>query len=365
MAQQIPEKIARIINDFRTINLLINLIEHEMEKRIIARHGLIKIDALLELLPQLKNSIRRQQSARAVARLERLIARLRQDYENSIMQKGRDALSAHSLLLDLKLVVQIWLFLGKTTFGVLLSDLDEIEQELLAVCPGYRPEQGTNIDAEMQTKWRQQTHLGDPTRPRYACIYPALATAGIISALPTTARSQENLVRAAGLATFLRQVRILADCAPPHSTTDRLFAEILLNDYLALWELLFISQVRNDYGASDDCLLEYWQREGWEGAACLAKLKANPHPQIDIWRSQVRNKFSAHVDPRAPLANWELSAWPMTVEELFIEVESVVRQLEKCARCDIRSKVFFIPPTALDKNVLGLTGQEGKLWNEG
>ena len=58
MAKHLPGKVARIISDFLTIGELTKLIEHEMEKRVVARHGLVKLDALLNLVARLKNEFR-------------------------------------------------------------------------------------------------------------------------------------------------------------------------------------------------------------------------------------------------------------------------------------------------------------------
>lgn len=44
MAKHLPGKVARLISDFLTIGELTKLIEHEMEKRIVARHGLVKLE---------------------------------------------------------------------------------------------------------------------------------------------------------------------------------------------------------------------------------------------------------------------------------------------------------------------------------
>jgi hypothetical protein len=82
MALHLPGKVSRLISDFLTIERLADLIEHELEKRVVARHGLVKLDSLLELLPRLKNEMRQALPANQrgrVADLERMIARLRKD----------------------------------------------------------------------------------------------------------------------------------------------------------------------------------------------------------------------------------------------------------------------------------------------
>lgn len=364
MAQHLAGKVARLIGDFRTINALVNLSEHEMEKRIIARHGLVKLDALLNLLPRYKNEIRKQDYAGVsapVQHLEDLITRLRNDYHAGELEVGRDAMAAHALKLDLLRIVATWRFMGATTFGVLLSDLDEIESELARVARNHVPAGSAHVDVAWQANWRRV--LGPPDKPRYATIYPGLGTAGIVSPLPGGDHAQDTLIRAVGLATFLRQMRLLLDATPRNSTAERIFAEIMLNDYMALWEILFDSNVTNEHGAPDKCVLDHWNDDGWGGAACLSGLKANPHPDFAKWK-EVRNKFTAHVDADEDVWKADVAKWPFTVDELINEARRVIEAFRGCGMEDIRAKIFFIPPSHFGSEVIGLAAQKGRSWAE-
>lgn len=373
MAQHLPGKVARLISDFLTIGELTTLIEHEMEKRIVARHGLVKLDALLTLVARLKNEVRDAlppTQKKVVGPLEDLIARLRKDLEKSAMATGRDALAAHALHLDLMRIVDAWKCMGETTYGVLASDLKQIDAELLGLASSYPaaltyPGAFTfSVEQGWQALWRDDTYLGDPNRPRFATVYPGLATAGIVATLPGGHPSQDVTIRATGIATFLRQVRIMLQAVGRGSEVERLFAEMMLNDYCALWELLFVSGVKNEHGNVDLCVLDHWTTNGWRGASCLAALKNNPHPDLGAWQ-QTRNKTTAHVDADADIWTADLKHWPMTVDGLIDEALRVIEALRKCAMLDIRSRAVFIPPTQLGPDVVGLTGQQGRYWKDG
>jgi hypothetical protein len=55
----------------------------------------------------------------------------------------------------------------------------------------------------------------------------------------------------------------------------------------------------------------------------------------------------------------------MTIDELINEALRVIEELRKCAALDIRSKVFFVPPTYLGgQEVVGLAAQEGRYWKD-
>jgi hypothetical protein len=375
MAKHLPGKVARVIGDFLTIIELTKLIEHEMEKRIVARHGLVKLDALLNLISRLKNEVRNALppgKKKVVDQLEGLIGRLRKDLENSDMQTGRDAMAAHALRLDLMRIVDTWKCMGETTFGVLEADLKELDAELLRLSMAYPkllPYPGTSassVDPKWQEFWRHEMNLGDPKRPRLANIYPGLATAGIVAPVPGGHPAQDATIRATGLATFLRQVRIMLRAVDRGSEVERLFAEMIVNDYCALWELLFVSGVPNEHGQVDRCVLDHWRAEGFKGANCLAALMNKPHPNLDEWRQDVRSKSTAHVDADVEIWVADLKNWPMTIDELINEALRVIEELRECAALEIRSNVFFIPPSFLGGNeVIGLAAQEGRYWKDG
>lgn len=368
MTLHLAGKVARLIGDLRTIFALVSLIEHDMERRIVARHALVKIDALLVRLPELKNEIRDalpQKRKKDVANLEKLIKRLRNDYDGTELNRVRDGLSAHALKIDPKSVDDAWRFMCATTFGVIASDLEEIEDELIRLRGvSHIPAGAVNVDPAWRKLWRQADWLGEPSKPRFAVIYPAMGTAGIVSPL-SLHDVQDVSIRAAGLATYLRQVRILIEPTSPGSVAERLFAEIMLNDYCALWELLFDSNVANQYSSSDDCVLDHWRqlKTPMQGAACLAALKAHPHPDFTRWTSDLRDKVSAHIDPAAPIWAGDLSHWPMTRAELFAEAGRVVTAVYRCAHQDLRSKVLFMKPTPIN-GAADLAAQRGRSWDD-
>lgn len=375
MALHLPGKVARLISDFLTIGDLAELIEHQMEKRIIARHGLVKLDALLSLAARLKNEIRASLPSdrrREIAELERLIARLRKDIEARELSTGRDAMAAHALHLELLRIVETWKFMGASTYGVLASDLKDIDAELLRLAGEFPsvvtyPGASTfSIDPDWLTIWRMGHVLGDPDRPRYASIYPGLGTAGVVAPLPGGSAAQDATIRMSGLATFLRQTSLMLQTAIPRGgDIERLFAEMLLNDYCALWELLFVSNVANEHGRADSCVLEHWISEDWSGAPELANLKNSPHPDLRRWTEEVRNKVTAHVDPEVPIWAADLARWPMTIDDLIAEIRRVVTAIFQSGLSEIRSRIILIPPQPIKgDNIIGLSNQLGRHWED-
>jgi hypothetical protein len=375
VAKHLAGKISRIVGDFLTIGELIHQVDHEMEKRVIARHGLVKLDALLSLAPRLKNQIRDAlppNSKKEVSILEDLLSRLRNDLAGSDMETGRDAMAAHALRLDPMRIVDTWKCMGEATFGVLAIDLAEIDRELSRLSAAhpnilqYPGASASFVDPVWRVFWRQEHVLGDPSRPRLANIYPGFTTADVVAPMPGGHPAQDVTIRASGLATFLRQIRMMLQAVGRGSEVERLFAEMMVNDYCALWELLFVSGVQNEHGQVDLCVLDHWRAEGFEGADCLERLKGQPHPDSDRWRQEIRNRTSAHVDADADIWIADLKNWPMTIDAIINEALRVIEVLRQCASLDIRSKIFFIAPQYLGgSEVLRLAAQEGRRWKDG
>lgn len=349
VSQDLPQKVARLIGDFRSLHALAQAIEHEMEKRIVARHAWVKLDALPNLVSRLKNEYRRvflNNDGRKVKDLEALIARLGKDLEQSPITRLRDAMAAHGLQLNLKQIDEDWRFLNATTFGVMESDLVQLDNELARISgAAHVAPHMISVDPAWPNAWRQ--HFGDPGVRRMVSIYPGIATADVVALIPTLNVAQDATMRAAGLATFMKQIWELIDVVPPGSEADRLLAEILLNDYLALWELLYVGHVQNDYGSVDKSLLDYWRdpKDVWIGRGALEQLGQNPHPQLDVWRTH-RNKVTAHMDPDMPYQAMELSNWPMSSDDIILECRRFVREFARCAELDPRSGVIVKPPKA-------------------
>jgi hypothetical protein len=364
MAQHLAEKINWLIVDLRTLFALVDLIEHDLEKRIIGRHVFVKIDVLLHLLPRLKNEFRA--NGAHVENLERLIVQLRKDYETSGMKLLRDALSGHSLKLDISNVNDAWRFMCKNTFGVLSHDIDYIESELATVAGvSHVLAGGAQVNSNWQAEWRRSDMLGDPSTPRFAVIYPGIGTANVVSVIPNNHPTQDPMVRVVGLCTFMRQVRIMLEVTDPGSVAERLFTEIMVIDYFSLWEVLFSSDIRNDYGEIDLCLLDHWRSgpDPMAGATCLAQLQRNRHPNFEDWRQKVRNRVAAHVDADILIQDMDIASWPMSCGNVINECLRVVQELAQCAGMDIRTAAIMKRPTSIN-GIVALAGREWLGWKK-
>lgn len=363
MARHLPGKVSRLIGDIRTLIALCELIEHELEKRIVARHIVVKLDAFLKLAPRYKNELKRSHEPQTLRTLEDRLRRLREDYEYSDLPVIRDAMSAHALKLDLPRATDATRYAGQTVLTILADDIEEIEAGLKAVVGRHHIAAGqTQVDTTWTEFWQRDDCLGDPNRPRLVTTCASLATAGVVAPMAGGHPAQDAFIRAVSLATNLRQCRLMLEATPVRSTAERLFAEMMLNDYLAFWEVLFVSGVRNDYGVSDLSVVEHWEQDQWGGAAQLRQLSLRPHDRLEQLRTQ-RNRTTAHLDPDCDIWIIDIDQWPMDLPALINEALRLIEAVRRCANLDVRSRFLFTPPTQLGPEIVGLAAQKDRRWD--
>src|SRR5262245_22894891 len=139
MTIDLAKKAAHLARDFRATLQFVEFIPYELEKRIIARLGLVKIEALHSIVGAYKNKLKRSACGgrgNEIAELERLIDRLRTDIEGGI-RAARNAQAGHSLTLSLKEIPEHWLFMGHLTFLILSQDIAEIEALIQSIDATY------------------------------------------------------------------------------------------------------------------------------------------------------------------------------------------------------------------------------------
>ena len=95
-------KLSRLIGDFKAVLYLIDTIEHELEKRIVARAGLIKLEAFVSLAGAYKNELKSSSPAThssLISSVEDKLQNLRKDIDGAV-RPIRNAMAGHLLAID-------------------------------------------------------------------------------------------------------------------------------------------------------------------------------------------------------------------------------------------------------------------------
>ena len=371
MQTDIPAKIARLIGDFWAVRELVNYIEHELEKRIVARLGLFKIDALSNLLPAYKNDLRsRYHGHRKIGELQRLVSQLRIDHDNGI-RATRHSLVGHSLHLPPERIGEGWLFLKKSSYDILTGDLHEIDRLLSSIdTTGYPgAEAAPPIPGNLRIRWRQPELLGNPEKVRHVQVYAGIWSPGVSSIVPGNTTVQDVTLRVASLMTYLLQVDRLTVPIPFHFRPPiyrRLLYELLVSDLVALEEAVYRGPPSNRYGPTTTAMVDEWQQsfQGHRGVDELHIFRAQIPVEFSSWKEDLRNKIIAHVDGGIPVESMEMNNWPINLRQFMDFVEDFSNAIFAAAKHDIATRAVFIPPTPL-RNVLGLARNDDPLlWND-
>lgn len=371
MQTDIPAKVARLIEDFWAVSELANYIEHELEKRIVARLGLFKIDALSNLLPVYRNDLRhRYRGHGRIGELQGLVDQLRVDHDTGI-RATRHSLAGHSLHLAPEQIGEGWLFLKKSSYGILAEDLYEIDRVLLSIDSTDYPgaETAPPIPGNLRDHWSQSELLGDPDQVRHVQVYAGIWSPGVSSIVPRNTTVQDVTLRVAGLMTYLLQVEKLTVPIPFNfrpSTYRRLLYELLVSDLIALEETVYHGPPSNRYGPTTTSMLDEWAQgfQNHQGIDELNDFRRQIPVEFSAWKQDLRNKVIAHVDGRISIESMEMNNWPINLRDFTDFVESFKSAILYAARHNIATRALFIPPTPL-KNVLGLARNDDPLlWDD-
>ena len=371
MQSDIPPKIARLIGDFWAVAELTNYIEHELERRIVARLGLLKIDALSNLILVYKNNLRSRYHGHAtMSELEPLVARLRIDHDKGI-RAIRHSLVGHSLHLSPEQIEEGWLFPKKSSYDILSSDLIEIDKALCSIdATDYLGSEGVlPIPGDVKNSWRQPELLGDPEQIRAVLVYAGIWSPGVTSIVPGNTTVQDVSLRVAGLMTYLLQVYRLTLPIPFNfrpAIYRRLLYELLVSDLVALKEAIYVGPPSNKYGATTTSMLDEWRQNfpNHQGVQELQDFHAQIPVEFSGWKEDLRNKVIAHVDMGIPIESMEMNNWPINLRQFMDFVECFSNAIFAAARHDIATSALFVPPTPLN-NVLGLARNDDPLfWND-
>jgi hypothetical protein len=351
MPVALNQKVAHVIRDFRAVHQLVESIDYELEKRIVARLGLIKIEALQSIIGAYKNEIKRTTTAppATIQDLEGRIRTLTKDVETGI-REARNANIGHSLALPIERIPDHWLFMGRSSFSILEQDLQEIEKILSALDNSYQPAtQLPVLDAGLIQSWSEPTALGAKGVIRGAFVYAGPWTPDIVALLPGNTAFQDASIRVLGLRLMLRQIGILSLpfwlAGGPVGLWEKLLLELALIDYFSLEETVFDGNSRG----GTPSLLDEWSstNPAHVGVVPLRSGRATLSPDRLKWKSDIRDKVCAHMDLDVSASLLAVANWPILLPDFHAEVERLCRMIGSAARLDIRTHWLIGPALSI------------------
>jgi hypothetical protein len=364
MAVELAKKISHLARDFRATLELVEFIPYELEKRIVARLGLVKIEALHGILGAYKNQLKRASSGsdqNKIVDLERLIERLKRDIDGGI-RAARNAQAGHNLTQSFQEIPEHWLFMGHSTFSILSDDIAEIETLIQLIDANYRAAPVPLPAApSLLLAWAHPSVLGPPNAVRFAQVYAGPWTPDVASILPGGHPMQDAGLRVLGLCIMLRQLgMVLVPMIASEgydSVRTRLLHELAMIDLFALEEAVYEGNPRGNTTS----LVAEWTAENHPAVAYLVAARGKLNQGRNQWRDQIRNKVCAHMDLDVSAAMLEMPNWPMVPQEFHDAVGQLCMFVVQAARMDIRTSIMTTPVSAL-KGVVGLGSIKAPNW---
>lgn len=364
MSVDLPQKIAHLCRDFRATLAFVEFIPYELEKRIVARLGLVKIEALASIAGTFKNELKRVYRATKpteIAHLETLLTQLRRDVGKGI-RECRNAQAGHSLALQIKAIPDQWLFMGHSSYSILVDDLNKIEAAIAAIEPAYTPLQLPPLpDAGILADWAATDGLDNPADIRFAQVYAGPWTPDVASVFPGGHPMQDASLRVMGLSVMIRQMGLLLrpffHRGEEYGPWAQLLTELGLIDLFSLEEAVFDGNVQ---GATPS-LIDEWAAIRHPGVPALAASRALLPAARLGWRDNIRNKVCAHMDLYVRGAMLDMRNWPLDLGKFDLAINALCNSIRTAARADIRTRYIGIPVTKLN-NVVALAGPQSPKW---
>lgn len=297
--------------------------------------------------------------------MEQLLTHLRVDVESGI-RDARNAQVGHSLGLPVERIPEHWLFMGHSTFSILEQDLGKIDAALRSLDSGYTGAQSLPaLDPKLRDSWCAPEALGPVNSVRTALVYAGPWTPDVVSLMPGGTPFQDASLRVIGLRLMLRQLGLLIlpfwQASGQVGLWERLLLELSIIDFFALEEAAFDGNLRGNTPS----LVAEWSAEKppHKGAAALLASRSGLSAARIGWRDNVRNKVCAHMDQDAPASILDVANWPLSVPDLFAEIERLCGLVGSAARLDARTK-YMTGPTLTWENARQIAGPNAPRWQD-
>ena len=263
-------------------------------------------------------------------------------------------MAGHLLQMHLSSIPKNWLFMGHNTFSILSQDLRDIDNEFQLLDPLYTGAiVPPPIKSAFKVFWRRPDILASPSSTRAISMQVGLWTPDVVAVLPSEAtKLDDTSIRVLGLRLSIRQLGLIFLPYWVEGGTETIYErsliEMSVNDYFSLEEAIFTGNNRS----STPSLVNVWAQSSpvHRGAALLQSLRAQIPATVNGWRSSVRNKITAHMDPDTPASDLETANWPLQVYDLNTETNRLCNILGAAARLDARTFAFINPALTIAAN---------------
>ncbi len=315
-------------------------IPDEYVARVYGRSLFLAVDAFLEIAPRLKNQMRangRITSVESTALTDK-INKLRTDF-SGYYETIRDKLAAHQQEFDLDLLLRTWNEIDAATITILSEDIQDIWDLLENHGAVSTFARSPELDDENFPS--QLARIEPETGVRIGVDRVALTRPNTVSTIPT-GLFQEKAMR---VLTAFKSFQILMTSDLHCITANWLLAskaciDLFVTDACSIIDNLFEDRQASSQAAAEESLTKMWRTANVQGIEGLELFQRDAALEQKL--RELRNTFSAHLDPDIPLAELlaRLSSFPLC--ELTSYLEAIWHAFYSVCSKDPRTRLFLI-----------------------
>lgn len=347
--KELAEKVLYCVQMMRLIGWLTDLINDDQEKRVLARHILVYVDAFLKLAPVLKNQIKA--TGVEVNTVHELLNCLRKDYE-SFYAKIRDKLSAHRQDLPLVDIIEAWNEIDDVTVNTFINEASQIYNllnSLNSIVPSFIESddvRSSDLKFKLENLPKQERSSG-----------VELAMDNLAFSRPNTVNkicTSEIEKRGSQVVSILDTIKVLFrlyQILTLGKDTERLGKAMIIVDTINLIDNLY-PKICTDAKYKVNSFLEISQQQGHRGYQILKEAYEQRDINAESGLREVRNKIAAHVDNN-PSQNLKVLLDLLdltTIEHLRQQVFLPAKDtFMKCCQQDVKTSSLLCHGTSLTR----------------
>ncbi|MFM9264926.1 hypothetical protein [Tychonema sp. BBK16] len=290
--KELAEKVLYCVQMMRLIRWLTDFINDDYEKRVLARHILVYVDAFLKLAPVLKNQIKA--SGVKVNTVHEPLNCLRKDY--AFYATIRNKLSAHRQDLPLVDRIEAWKEIDHVTVNTFINDASQIYNLLNSlnfIVPAFIESNdvgNSDLKFKLENLAKQEGSSG-----------VELAMDNLAFSRPNTVQkicTSEIEKRGSQVVSILDTIKVLRRLYPTLTLgkdTERLGKAMLIIDTINLIDNLY-TKIYTDAKYKVNSFLEISQQHGHRSYQILKDAYEQRDINAEDGLRKVRNKIAAHVD---------------------------------------------------------------------
>lgn len=307
--------------------------------RVYGRSLFLGVDSFLNLAPRLKNEMKKRGAltGRSAKAISQQIKKLHSDY-NGYYETVRDKLSAHQQELDLSFLLETWNEIDAATLTILSDDVSAIWasfQRNGAVSTFPRPQ-----ELDDATSLSVLFTLTNPSKIQLALDRVGLTRANTSSIIPTGPFQEKPMRILTAFDCYQTLIKTgLEQIISKWPLPQKACIDLFVVDACSIIDNIFEDRIGTTQVTAEDSLVKIWKNHNVHGIDRLENFQRDSNLEQKI--RELRNKFSAHVDPDIALLDLNQMFVNFPLQEVDSYLHNIHRTFQEVCQQDNRTRIFL------------------------